>query len=134
MTTVIFLYGVIYTIINAWILYYIGHSFVSPLPWTTCDNEWNSQNCISHQGYKCQSKYHNMTTNETDAVTSYKQYNASLVNATVVCTTNGSWITAPEEFWRYIIWHLPLRNDEKIKTKLTYSIFCSNLGTPYFCD
>ncbi|VDI51145.1 Hypothetical predicted protein [Mytilus galloprovincialis] len=100
MTTVIFLYGVIYTIINAWILYYIGHSFVSPLPWTTCDNEWNSPNCISHQGYKCQSKYHNMTTKETDAVTSYKQYNASLVNSTVVCTTNGSWITASEEFWR----------------------------------
>ncbi|CAG2188430.1 Sodium- and chloride-dependent GABA transporter 2,Sodium- and chloride-dependent taurine transporter,Inactive sodium-dependent neutral amino acid transporter B(0)AT3,Sodium-dependent dopamine transporter,Sodium- and chloride-dependent glycine transporter 2,Sodium-dependent noradrenaline transporter,Sodium- and chloride-dependent GABA transporter 1,Sodium- and chloride-dependent betaine transporter,Sodium-dependent proline transporter,Sodium-dependent neutral amino acid transporter B(0)AT1,Sodium- and chlor len=100
MTTVIFLYGVIYTIINAWILYYIGHSFVSPLPWTTCDNEWNSPNCISHQGYKCQSKYQNMTRNETDAVTSYKQYNASSVNTTVVCTTNGSWITAPEEFWR----------------------------------
>ncbi|VDI40009.1 solute carrier family 6 (neurotransmitter transporter, amino acid) member 5/7/9/14, partial [Mytilus galloprovincialis] len=100
MTTVIFLYGVIYTIINAWILYYIGHSFVSPLPWTTCDNEWNSPNCISHQGYKCQSKYQNMTRNETDDVTSYKQYNASSVNTTVVCTTHGSWITSPEEFWR----------------------------------
>ncbi|XP_052073480.1 sodium- and chloride-dependent glycine transporter 1-like [Mytilus californianus] len=100
MTAVIFLYGVIYTIINAWILYYIGHSFVSPLPWTTCDNEWNSPNCISHQGYKCLPKYQNVTTNEIGGVINYKQYNASSVNTTVVCTTNLSWITAPEEFWR----------------------------------
>ncbi|CAC5383826.1 unnamed protein product [Mytilus coruscus] len=100
MIAILFLYSIIYTIINAWIIYYVGHSFLSPLPWTSCDNEWNSPNCISHQGYKCQSKYQNETTNMTDGVTSYTSYNTTSMNTTFVCTTNGTWITAPEEFWR----------------------------------
>ena len=34
-----------YNVIIAWSLYYFIHSFSSILPWTTCDNQWNSPDC-----------------------------------------------------------------------------------------
>lgn len=34
-----------YNVIIAWSLYYFIHSFSSILPWTTCNNEWNSNLC-----------------------------------------------------------------------------------------
>ncbi|XP_069123002.1 sodium-dependent proline transporter-like [Argopecten irradians] len=37
-----------YTTIIAWTLYYMVQSFYSPLPWTTCDNTWNTNSCITH--------------------------------------------------------------------------------------
>lgn len=34
-----------YNVIIAWSLYYFIHSFSSILPWTTCNNLWNSPDC-----------------------------------------------------------------------------------------
>ncbi|XP_047486538.1 sodium-dependent serotonin transporter-like [Penaeus chinensis] len=34
-----------YNTILAWSVYYLVASFRSELPWTTCDNEWNTANC-----------------------------------------------------------------------------------------
>ena len=36
-----------YNIIIAWALYYFGHVFVNRLPWTTCDNDWNTDDCYT---------------------------------------------------------------------------------------
>ncbi|XP_062239348.1 sodium- and chloride-dependent betaine transporter-like [Platichthys flesus] len=36
-----------FIVILAWNIFYLIHSFKSPLPWSTCDNEWNSELCHS---------------------------------------------------------------------------------------
>ena len=33
-------------VINAWVLYYAFVSWSNPVPWTTCDNPWNTNNCV----------------------------------------------------------------------------------------
>lgn len=45
-----------YNTIMAWALYYLLSSFQSTLPWSTCDNHWNTANCNSYM-----STDHNVT-------------------------------------------------------------------------
>ncbi|XP_055957220.1 sodium- and chloride-dependent taurine transporter-like isoform X2 [Patella vulgata] len=98
-----------YTMILAWILYYLFHSFMSPLPWTTCGNWWNTDTCFVHQ-YRTDnftSTGGNHTNNLTSSLRNLVQYAtnySSLMNTNVSSThVNISTIglTAPEEFWNY---------------------------------
>ncbi|XP_067275617.1 sodium- and chloride-dependent GABA transporter 2-like isoform X3 [Pseudorasbora parva] len=60
-----------YIIILAWALFYLFYSFSSQLPWASCDNTWNTDNCVNLAAK-------NLTINRT-----------SLINATPAAT----------EFW-----------------------------------
>ncbi|MBN3300695.1 SC6A8 protein, partial [Amia calva] len=42
---IVFFCNTYYIMILVWGLYYLLHSFSSPLPWATCGNAWNSANC-----------------------------------------------------------------------------------------
>ncbi|RVE63531.1 hypothetical protein OJAV_G00137340 [Oryzias javanicus] len=37
-----------YNVIITWALFYLFHSFQSPLPWQSCNNTWNTPNCSNH--------------------------------------------------------------------------------------
>lgn len=37
-----------YNTIMAWALYYLLSSFRTTLPWTTCNNRWNTPNCTHY--------------------------------------------------------------------------------------
>lgn len=42
---VVFLHNIYYNVILAWGFYYLFASFTSVLPWSHCNNQWNTPNC-----------------------------------------------------------------------------------------
>ncbi|XP_061570710.1 sodium- and chloride-dependent betaine transporter-like [Cololabis saira] len=42
--------NIYYIVILAWAVFYLGNSFVSPLPWSSCENWWNSESCHGRIG------------------------------------------------------------------------------------
>nr|XP_033781835.1 sodium- and chloride-dependent taurine transporter isoform X3 [Geotrypetes seraphini] len=43
---IVSLLNVYYIVVLAWGMYYLFHSFQSQLPWVTCQQAWNTQNCV----------------------------------------------------------------------------------------
>ena len=57
---------VYYNIIITWAAFYFLSSFSFPvLPWSTCDNDWNTDRCVSAGGGRMQTG--NVTINGTDS-------------------------------------------------------------------
>ncbi len=45
MVGVSWVYCIYYNIIITWTLYFLGKSFTKNLPFASCDNSWNTDNC-----------------------------------------------------------------------------------------
>nr|XP_022326232.1 sodium- and chloride-dependent glycine transporter 1-like isoform X1 [Crassostrea virginica] len=90
---------VYYNIIITWTIYFFYHSLRAVLPWSTCDNQWNTQKCY------IRGESINLT---HSSVQSFLQFNASEVNTTIAPqpsgnvneTSNATKVTASEEFWQ----------------------------------
>ncbi|XP_051266913.1 sodium- and chloride-dependent betaine transporter-like isoform X1 [Dicentrarchus labrax] len=65
--TIIKLYDFSYIIIQVWALLYLVFSFRSQLPWGSCENTWNTVNCM---GLQIQTN-HTVLTNTTSAATEF---------------------------------------------------------------
>uniref|UniRef100_A0A7N6AE38 Transporter n=1 Tax=Anabas testudineus TaxID=64144 RepID=A0A7N6AE38_ANATE len=63
------LYEFIYIVIQVWALFYLVFSFRSQLPWASCDNPWNTANCMGLQIMNSSSP--NVTANTTSAATEF---------------------------------------------------------------
>lgn len=77
------IYCIYINVLLAWVLYFLYSSFTSVLPWSHCNNEWNTVNCYSTAASR----------------------NASLSNANgsaahLETAKNATKYTASEEFWR----------------------------------
>ncbi|XP_060080136.1 sodium- and chloride-dependent glycine transporter 2-like [Ylistrum balloti] len=89
-----------YTMLHKpWIIEYIIASFSAKLPWTSCDNAWNTPACV-HSG---QSLASNITVNATYNLTTYMSVNSSSPepgmfgdNVTILIP-----MSSVEEFWNY---------------------------------
>jgi solute carrier family 6 (neurotransmitter transporter, GABA) member 1 len=52
-----------YIVVLAWAIYYLWNSFSSVLPWSTCNNPWNTERCIS--GFNAFNSSANISINQT---------------------------------------------------------------------
>ena len=63
-----------YNVIIAWSVYFLIASLTTQLPWTTCDNDWNTPSCVVNN-YTVDSLGRNdsndTTTNGTSAAQEY---------------------------------------------------------------
>ncbi|XP_033758838.1 sodium- and chloride-dependent GABA transporter 2-like [Pecten maximus] len=85
---VLFVVNTYYNLIIAWTLFYLGCSFFSPLPWTSCENDWNTANCSTNRTGESFEKVHQYTNGS----------NTTNVSQT---SSNFKLVTSEEEFWRY---------------------------------
>lgn len=93
--------GWYYSIILAWSLIYMVHSFRSPLPWTQCGQTWNTPNCIALGG---STTSNNTYINSTLEFFATNNGTASFGNDTdilqnVETEMNRSVVSSTEEFW-----------------------------------
>jgi hypothetical protein len=89
--------NIYYNTIIIWTLYYLGNSFMNPLPWTTCENSWSSEQCISDRSeYLLKIKQQNGTFNNNLTTT----YSSEWQNESNVDRVNGPWLTSQEDFWQ----------------------------------
>ncbi|KAK3099623.1 hypothetical protein FSP39_007129 [Pinctada imbricata] len=110
---------VYYNVIVAWTLYYLFMSFRAVLPWSHCDNSWNTENCVSDVGEVHAAGKTNLASNSTvfngtsmfnssvapssilfnATVAPSAGYNISMVGEILKNATKVEKVSASEEFW-----------------------------------
>lgn len=101
---------VYYQVIITWVLHYLGNSFQNPLPWATCDNEWNTEFCTSRKDMNMSSfnltqAYLGVNTsvglNATDGSLSFDVADVAVVVGNASLNITRRLMTPSEEFWQY---------------------------------
>lgn len=100
-----------YNVIMAWSLYYMFMSFTTgELPWTTCGNWWNTENCVRrtfYGGLWSNATASNVTSALVESINSsaiYVNSNSSFVTEMPGNDTNitAKATTPAEEFWQWV--------------------------------
>ena len=84
-----------YNMILGWTLYYLVNSFQSTLPWSTCNNDWNTKFCRPSNPEKIAASLNNNGTG--GAVSNVTGYAAPMNNETDVIVRN---VSSSKEFWQ----------------------------------
>lgn len=105
-----FLLNCEYNIILTWAFYYLFSSFTSVLPWSNCDNDWNTEHChVDHRQYSRSSE--NRTENSTIIYNTSAPLASTVSSLTSVATNvteviqkaSSDKITDPvTEYWEYV--------------------------------
>ncbi|XP_046331791.2 sodium- and chloride-dependent GABA transporter 2-like [Haliotis rufescens] len=135
-TVIVFLLNCDYNIILTWAFYYLFSSFTARLPWSHCDNEWNSPNCSTFRRHPNASDSENSTEtmfNATVANASYSIY-SNLTGAAEVSGKLAPLMDPVTEFWERKV--LLLSNDVGSPGRIKWDLaLCLLLAwiVVYFC-
>ncbi|XP_067660755.1 sodium- and chloride-dependent glycine transporter 2-like [Haliotis asinina] len=89
-------------VICGWAMYYAISSFSSVLPWTNCNNTWNTDTCVA--GVEA---LHHRLTGEYNVTSDWANTSYSVNTSVISITTHtgedshNEYRTAAEEFWHY---------------------------------
>ncbi|XP_050413684.1 sodium- and chloride-dependent glycine transporter 1 isoform X1 [Patella vulgata] len=84
-----------YNVVLSWTLYYLSMSFSQTLPWSTCDQIWNTPNCIDAFGTRP------LTNNSINSTLLVYNLSSGNMNGFVQEFTSNLTTSATEEYWKY---------------------------------
>ncbi|ESO88414.1 hypothetical protein LOTGIDRAFT_219163 [Lottia gigantea] len=93
-----------YNVIIAWTLYYLVMSFQSVLPWSHCNNDWNTINCIDQQRSEMFAELSNSTIG-SNMYENFTNTNLSYFFVNNTLREPGN-ISASEEYWTHHVLEL----------------------------
>uniref|UniRef100_A0A673K4F0 Transporter n=1 Tax=Sinocyclocheilus rhinocerous TaxID=307959 RepID=A0A673K4F0_9TELE len=85
---IVFFCNTYYIMVLVWGLYFLAHSFTSPLPWATCGHEWNTVNCTTNFSRVC-----------LNQSLSPSPPNVSSLNTSASCLEHTGLRSSVMEFW-----------------------------------
>uniref|UniRef100_A0A914KVR2 Transporter n=1 Tax=Meloidogyne incognita TaxID=6306 RepID=A0A914KVR2_MELIC len=98
------LIAIYYNLITAWALYYMINSLKFSLPWTTCGNEWNSENCfVWNKGSINACRHLNGSFLSNGTCVDFNNIDPSNNNSILVLDSNNKTMTGIEYFHNQVL-------------------------------
>jgi hypothetical protein len=85
-----------YSMILGYTIYYLANSFKSPLPWTLCDQSWNTAGCFTMQKSPGVNESFSLPFN----VSRPGHYSTSANESETTPNASFTYISSAEEFWQ----------------------------------
>ncbi|CAH8680877.1 unnamed protein product [Schistosoma rodhaini] len=126
-TLINFFLNCYYTVILTWAFHYIFSSFTNELPWTKCDQSWNTPACrvftsrpINSSTIENTTKFSNLSFITVDSTTEYWEYRVLSISDGIHNIGTIQWDLALCLLFTWIIIYLCIWNGIKSSTKIMY--------------